>query len=46
MLHIRSKLGHERSKLEAIILEYEKPESVKRLLKEKIHGVGKESRSI
>ena len=46
MLHLRSKLGHERSKLEAIILEYEKPDSVERPIKEKNYGAGKESRNV
>ncbi len=46
MLHFRSKLSFERSKLEAIIRENEKPELLERPLKDKVHGVGKESRSL
>ncbi len=42
MLHIRSKLSKERSKLEAIIQEYEKPEMLERPIKEKIHEVRRE----
>jgi hypothetical protein len=46
MLHLRSKLSKERSKLEAIIKEYEKSESPERPNKEKIYGAGKESRRV
>jgi len=46
MLHLRSKLSIERSKLEAIIQEYEKPELLKRPIKEENYGAGKESRNV
>jgi hypothetical protein len=46
MLHIRSKLSLERSKLEAFIQEYEKSELLKRLIKEENYEVNREHKSI
>jgi hypothetical protein len=46
MLHIRSKLSLERSKLEAFIQEYEKSELLKRPIKEENYEVNREHKSI
>jgi hypothetical protein len=46
MIHIRSKLSLERSKLEAIFQEYEKPELLERALKEENYEINREHKSI
>ena len=46
MLHLRSKLSKERSKLEAIIEEYEKPTSLERPYKDENHEDKREHKSI
>lgn len=46
MLYFRSKPGKEGGRLEAIIQEYKKPESIERSLKEKVHGVLKDRKNV
>ena len=46
MLHLRSKLSKERSKLEAIIEEYEPHETVELPLKEELNESRKGNRSV